>query len=430
MRIFIIICILFSFGFITVQEKNKIDSIESEKASLAFSELKEILQEENGQLWNYSLQGPVIFVNRETRIVYANEPDLKGEFIKTGSIYIGKLPEKINIANTATDWNGKRWTMVALPLPEIREKRLNLLIHECFHRIQPAIGFDSINEIQSTHFDSKDGRIYLKLELEALKQAIQSDNPEKHIKNALSFRYYRYQLFPSAKKSEYSLEINEGVAEYTGSILSQRNAIELKKHYISKIDMFYNTSFVRSFAYLTIPMYGFCMQLKDKKWNLRITKNTNLTDFISSFYGVNAITVNQEKISEISKLYGIDTILKDENDREKKQIERNNEYRKMFLGDSVLLIDLDNKKVGFNPLYIIPFDSLGTIFPIMRVTDNWGILEVDSCGVLMNKDWTKITATYPRYISDTLILGNGWKLKLDELWKLDKINKTYRIIKK
>ncbi|MBN2665830.1 MAG: hypothetical protein JXR67_04925 [Bacteroidales bacterium] len=82
---------------------------------------------------------------------------------------MGKLPENINIANTAFDWNGKRWTIVALPLPEEKEELLNLLIHESYHRIQPDQGFVSLNEIQSIHLDSKNGRIYLKLEFEAYK---------------------------------------------------------------------------------------------------------------------------------------------------------------------------------------------------------------------------------------------------------------------
>src|SRR5690606_21602871 len=112
--------------------------------------------------WNYSLDGPLMLVNRETRTIIANESDNSGELTKRGNLYIGKLPENINIANTAFDWNGKRWTMVALPLPETKEERLDLLIHESYHRIQPLIGFDSLYEIQSVHLDSKNGRIYLR----------------------------------------------------------------------------------------------------------------------------------------------------------------------------------------------------------------------------------------------------------------------------
>jgi hypothetical protein len=227
------------------------------------------------------LEGPLILVNRETQTIIANESGNSGELEKRENLFIGKLPENINIANTAFDWNGKRWTMVAFPLPKTKEERLNLLIHESFHRIQPEIGFDSLNEIQSKHLDSKNGRIYLKLELEALKKALVSNEPDRHIKNALLFRQYRYKLFPVAKKAENSLEINEGLAEYTGSILSQRKESDLKEHYISKIDWFYSMpTFVRSFPYFTIPVYGYLMEKSHKDWNLQINRDTNLTDFM------------------------------------------------------------------------------------------------------------------------------------------------------
>jgi hypothetical protein len=194
-------------------------------------------------------------INRDTRKIIANEPDNAGKLTKQGHYYVGYLPQDMNIANTAVDWNGKRWTMVILPLPGTKEERLNILMHESFHRIQPLIGFVSLTEIQSKHLDTKEGRIYLKLELEALKKAFSSDNPEKNMKDALLFRQYRYQLFSEAKEAENSLEMIEGIAEYTGSILSGRSDSEMKNYFTAGIDRFYgNPTFVRSFPYYTIPV--------------------------------------------------------------------------------------------------------------------------------------------------------------------------------
>lgn len=266
--------------------------------------------------------------------------------------------------------------------------------------------------------------------MEALKQALKSKKPEIDIKNALLFRQYRHSLFPESKINENSLEINEGIAEYTGSILSQRTELGLNNYYTSRIATVSSSSFVRSFAYLTIPMYGCLMRQQDKKWNQKITVKTNLTDFICDFYKMNASVENNENILAVAKLYGFETISKEENERENSAIERNNTYKRLFLHDSVLIIDLENRRIGFDPLQLYPFDTLGTIFPIMRVTDNWGVLDVDSCGVLMNKEWSKITASHPQKITDTLITGNGWRLKLDALWKLEKAGNGYRVMKK
>jgi len=432
MRITImILTIMLFYGCSSNVKNNEVSENDWNQAKIAFNELNVALKKEKGQLWNHSLEGPLMFVNRETRTIIANESDNAGELIKRENLFVGKLPKNINIANTAIDWNGKRWTMVALPLPETKEERLNLLIHESYHRIQPTLGFESLNEIQSTHLDSKYGRIYLILELEALKKALSSNEPEIHIKNALLFRQYRYQNFPEAKKAENSLEINEGLAEYTGSILSQRKESDLMKHYISKIDWFYTMpTFVRSFAYVTIPVYGYFMQKTNDSWNQQITRETNLTDFIYDFWGIKYQELTNEDILKLGEQYGIVSIIKNETQREVKKEELKRKYKKIFLSDSVVKIGLENMEIGFNPSNIMPLDSFGTVYPNLRITDNWGILEVDSCGALMSPEWNKITISYPELTTDSLISGKGWRLKLNNSWKLVKHDNKYIMTKK
>jgi hypothetical protein len=421
-----ILIVIFFWGCSNNKKNIEIPEKDWNQALTAFSELREALDKESGKTWNYSLKGSLMLVNRDTRVIIANVSDNSGELIERETLFIGRLPENINIANTAFDWNGKRWTMVALPLPETKEERLNLLIHESYHRIQPEIEFESLNEIQSIHLDSKNGRIYLKLELEALKKALSSNEAEGHIKNALLFRQYRYKIFPEAKQAENSLELNEGLAEYTGSILSQRKESDLKKHYISKIEWFYTMpTFVRSFPYFTIPVYGYFMQKTDKDWNLQITSDTNLTDFISSFWNMEFQELTNEDILQLGNEYGIDSIIQNETQREIEKEELKSKYKKRFLSDSIVEIGLENMKIGFNPSNIMPLDSFGTVYPYLRITDNWGILEVDSCGALMSPEWNKVTISFPELITDSLISGKGWKLKLYKSWKIDLIDNKY-----
>lgn len=414
----------------TNKEPVKVPADDIKQATIAFAELKEALNNEGGRLWNHKLDGPVLLVNRDTRTIIANEKDEKGELTNLGDFYTGRWPENINIANTATDWNGKRWTMVAFPLPELKEERLRLLIHESFHRIQPEIGFDSIEEEHNNHLDTKEGRVFMKLEMEALKQALDSDNPEKHIKNALMFRHYRHQLFPGSEDSENSLEINEGIAEYTGSILCGLNNSEMKKQYSSSIDLFYSIpTFVRSFAYFTIPVYGYFMKQIDEKWNLNISNKTNLTGYISGFFNVPNLKSDINEITRIAKSYNINSINEFEKDREFRRLERIKKYKGLFLGDSIVKIRLEKMDIGFNPGNQMPLDSFGTVYPNLIINDNWGILRVDSLGALVSPDWKYVTISYPEIINDTLIRGKGWKLKLNESWKLEKENMKFMIKK-
>ena len=431
-HLILILSIIYLFSCSQKGQNNKLTSKDNIKqAETALTELENALKKDDGQLWNHKLNGPILLINRDNRTVIANEQNEQGTFAKQGDLYIGKFPGNMNIANTAVDWNNKRWTMVALPLPKTKESRLNLLIHESFHAIQPLIGFDSINTIQSIHLDSEAGRVYLKLELEALKKALDSDNPEIHIKNALLIRQYRYQLFPEAKKAENSLELLEGLAEFTGSTLCGKTNDELQNHYISQINWFYTMpTYVRSFAYFTIPVYGYFMRQKDKEWNLKINKKTNLTDFIVHFYKVNDSNLTQMQIEATGKLYKIDSILTIENKREQLRITKINKFKAKFLSEHVFSIDLEKMSIGFNPQNLVPLDTLGTVYPNLRITDIWGVLEVDSCGALLSMDYKKVTITYPEQITDTLITGKGWKLKLNKSWKPNKNKGRYSLIKK
>ena len=126
----IILTIIFLSGCNNSNKKIEIPENDWNQAITSFKELQETLKNENAKTWNHSLDGPLMLINRETRTIIANESDNSGELVKRGNFFVEKLPENINVANTAFDWNGKRWTMVALPLPENKQERLNLLIHE------------------------------------------------------------------------------------------------------------------------------------------------------------------------------------------------------------------------------------------------------------------------------------------------------------
>jgi hypothetical protein len=270
-------------------------------------------------LWNMDIYGPVLLVNPGTRKLYANYPDSAGVLKRDGKIYTGLLPVNINIANTSIKWNGRSWAMIILPLPDDREDRLNLLSHELFYRSQPALGFRMSNA-ENDHLDKREGRVYLRLELEALRQAMTAktiSDTHNHLANALFFRKTRYSLFPEAATSENLMELNEGLAEYTGTIMSGRTDQEIIKHLEKKLIEFQkNPTFVRSFAYITTPLYGFILARSDKYWNRNITSATNLTDYFTRAFNLSIpVSLCADCISQ----YGSEKIFSEEIVREKEK---------------------------------------------------------------------------------------------------------------
>jgi hypothetical protein len=363
-------------------------------------------------LWNIDLYGPIILVNPASRKIYANYPDSAGVLKEDGKIYTGLLPVRINVANTSIKWNGRSWAMIMLPLPDTRQDRLDLLSHELFHRSQPALGFHMSNA-DNNHLDDRDGRTYLRLELEALRQAMKAKTPDEtrtHLENALFFRATRYSIFPNATKSENLMELNEGLAAYTGLSMSGRDDQETEKYIEQKLIEFQNfPTFVRSFVYMTTPLYGFILRRSDKYWNKNITASTNLTDYFTQALNL-SVPVNL--CPECMSQYGAEKIMAEETKREEERAELIASFRRSFIEHPHLDIRLEHMSISFDPRNIIPLEGYGTVYPGMRVADNWGILTVKE-GALIGSNWDKVTLSEPVLITPLKVSGTGWVLELN-----------------
>ncbi|MGI8580906.1 MAG: hypothetical protein ACR2KX_01835, partial [Chitinophagaceae bacterium] len=333
-----------------------------------FKEIK-VATKKNQQLWGKDLYGALLFVNPVSRQLYSNAPD-SADILKTDNkIYSGVLPNNVNIANTSLHWNGKDWAMIMLPLPTNKQDRINLLAHELFHKAQPSSGFSLFNT-ENNHLDQKDGRMYLRLELNALKKAVRSSTIKEintHLTNALTFRKYRYSIYPKADTTENLLELNEGIAEYTGEIISGRNKEPAIAHFEKSIDNFLsNPTFVRSFPYQTIPVYGYLLHNSNKDWNKQITIKTNLTNYFINAFNLSLPYDLKKTVEIISSQYDGQKIFKEETARETKTKQLIAEYKNKFIEQPHFEIQFEKMNVSFNPGNIMPIEDKGTFYPNIR----------------------------------------------------------------
>jgi hypothetical protein len=372
-------------------------------------------------LWNLDLYGPILLVDPHTGKIYSNAVDSAGVLKQDGKVFTGILPDNINIANTALAWNGKYWAMIMLPLPENKAERLDLFSHELFHRSQPALGFHMTNS-DNNHLDVRDGRVYLRLEMEALRHALTDTIIPvsfDHLANALFFRKTRYSLSPGAESNENSLELNEGLAAYTGIMMSGRSKLDTKNYFEKKLKDFQNwPTFVRSFAYLTTPLYGFILNRSKSNWNLQITDTTQLTDYFVKAFN---LSVPVHICPECLNQYAFEEILNEETRREEEKEQRIALFRKTFVEQPHLVIKLEKMNISFDPRNIVPLEGYGTVYPTMRVTDNWGILMVTG-GALLGTNWEKIILSGPTEITTGRITGIGWILDLTKDYIIEKNN--------
>jgi hypothetical protein len=431
----------FQLSGISAQEKTIKDTISS-----YFQEIK-LNTRLHKDLWGNDLFGPILIVNPYSRQVYANYPDLEGVLKQENEIFTGTLPNGVLVGNTAIDWNGRRWAMILLPfISKDLYDRLNLFSHELFHLSQPALGFDlkkmlsqlppefDLQNIGNDHLEKKDGRIYLRLELEALQKAINSKKAgeaNEHIKNALIFRKYRYMIFPYARISENFVELNEGLANYTGLSMCGKNSLEIvTKLEKSLLEFKQYPTFTNTFAYMTIPFYGFILSKKEKYWNKKIESNTNLTDFFINSFNISLPDSVAKDISTISKEYNGERIIQEESIREQAIRDRVAMYKGKFIESPHLEIPLESKRFSYDTRNTTSLDEYGTVYQIMTVSGSWGLLTVTG-GALVAKERDRVTVSIPTSFNNETVAGDGWTLKLNKgfIFEKDSIGGNYFLSK-
>ncbi|NOX37191.1 MAG: hypothetical protein GXO78_06595 [Calditrichaeota bacterium] len=407
----------------------------AKQAFLYFQEAEQIARQDNGKLWGQSLAGPMLFVDPHTRVVFANQADSAGHLKKLGEVYTAVLPKQFNMANTVLDWLGIRWSMILWPLPEDLYERRQLMMHESFHRIQERLGFPLANPV-NRHLDDPRGRLWLRLEWEALRNALRAsgDSLIFHLESALLFRQQRHRLFPEADSLETLLEFGEGLAEYTGVTLSGRKEAEIREYLLQRLQQAQTLpSFVRTFAYISVPVYGFLLDQSGFSWRSRLTLQQNISAMIQQAFGLKRATAPRKMIAERWSLYGGHRIQEEEEQRAAERKARIARYRQMFIRQPVIEIPLQNMNIQFDPRHIYPLDTLGTVYAAsVRISDVWGTL-TSTGAVLIRPDWK--TAQIPAAGIDPLsqkasITGNGWTLEINTGWKLvrETGDNRYRLI--
>ncbi len=375
-----------------------------------------ICDKDNGSLWNDQLYGPILLVEPKSRMVVSNQADSENNLTGAGEICVGKLPNEINVANTALTWAGVKWSMIIWPLPENRFARTSLMIHELWHRIQDEIGFPSPLNPTNNHLDSREGRIWLQLEWRALREALMhhGDEHREAITDALLFRSYRRKLFLNATTSERALEMHEGLAEYTGIELSGGSEAERTSYAANKLEEAPKSeSFVRSFAYASGPAYGILLDESRPGWIRMLKPKDDLGVLLQESLPIELPMDIQKEAPERSKKYDGEALRNFEVERERIRGERSAKYRARLVDGPILVIPLQSMSMSFDPHNLLPLDTLGTVYPTIRISDLWGILTVSN-GALMNPNFTRINVPAPSDPNLRPLHGDKWTLELNE----------------
>jgi len=404
--------------------------IDTATALAALRDARSMCEADRGELWKRSLCGPIALVDRQTRLVIANDTVPGRHFLRLGDAYLSTLPANQYVANTSFPWGGRTWTMVALPLPKDRYARADLVMHESFHREQAALGLRQPDALNN-HLDMRPGRTWLRLEYRALARALDappnSVSARHHAESALIFRAQRESIYPGSDSLEATLEIQEGLPEYTGQRLAMRLTGEGPARVARYVrDYEANTpTFVRAFAYGTGPALGVLLDHFSPGWRDAVRTQRDLSALLaqSIHFKTPAPRVLGSAARARAQEYGWAEVDRAEAARDSARAPAMREYRaRLQDGPTITLTQSpDSLSWSFDPTELIGFDLSSAVYPSGNFSASWGKLTVERGGVLVANDLSRIRIGVPAASiapSDRTISGDGWTLALNPGWSL------------
>jgi len=409
-------------------------SIDLSKAAQWFGEFDDLCKRDGGALWGVSFCGPMLLVDPGTRAIVANRADAQNALAPRAGVFVGQLPAGLPIANTAVEWQGTRWTMILWgALSDRQRPRLSLMGHESFHRLQPQLGLEAPGELND-HLDTAQGRFWLQMEWNALQQALLAEGEARGaaVADALAFRAARRARFPRAAEREIALEIHEGLGEYSGRRLVGYSPDEIVK--ISNARREDDSGLVRSFAYVSGPLYGFLLDAASDGWRKQVTPRTDLGQLLAASMKIDpdAIASRLADVEQRSAAYGGPALRIAEDEREAKRQAQIAAWRAALVDGPVLIVDLKSVTAGsFDPGKVYPFGEKQTVYTTRELEGEWGVLRIEDGAILEDGNTAEGHVSLSGAAPDAL-QGRGFTLSLADGWHVVPAQRAgdLRVVKK
>jgi hypothetical protein len=399
-----------------------------EKASQYFKSIEDICNRDNGKLWGRNLYGPLMFIDRTTRRIVANQPDEQGLLKGKDGFFTGYYPKELIINFTPVKFGGKLFAIAPLPDPEDDYRLKSGAVHGLFHRFRETSGIVPVI-YNTNNMDDKEARLWIKLEWKALRNALTHKGEEQQlaIRDALIFRGSNRELYKKYADDENRFEVYEGLSTFTYTILCTSSPEEFKIRLFENLDRIYSMqSYARSFGFINGALYASLLNDKGFDFSKFLPDNYDLGNAVREAYKIELPVVCRDVAGSIAMNYDLDGINKEEEKRLADIKEGIHEQIKIFTEKPVVFLELESPYFDFEPEDIHPLDTLGTLYTSMRVSDNWGKLTVDKAGCLVSNNFKYIRIAAKGFkLEKNRISGEGWHLTLNNEWELVLVDQNY-----
>lgn len=402
----------------------------------AFDQAHRLAAADDGRLWGTSLAFPLLFVDPTSRACAADRADDGGVLVEAEGVWSGRYPDELFVANATTRWIGRSWTLLAWPLPEEPLARGRLLMHESFHNAQPGLGIQGTGPGVCDHLNTYDGRVWMRLEANALARAVASDDEEARdtaAADALLFRARRRALFPGAEEAEEGLERLEGSAEYTGVVLSTPDPALRRKATVDLLEgLARRPSLTRSFMYATGPALGLLLDAHDPFWREGFLAGAGFTELLSPailFEDLAEGDALARRADERAAAYDLQRIVAEEKEREEERLARARRYRARYVEGPVLILPAGNAQRSFDPSRVEALEEVGVVYGTLWLSDRWGVADAPGGGLVLHSGAVHLPG--PSDIEGPELGGDGWTLELAPGWSVEASERQgdYRVVR-
>jgi hypothetical protein len=402
-----------------------------EKATKYFIDIKDICDRDSGRLWGKNLYGPIMFVERTSRIIIANTQDSQGILKAKDNIYTGVYPKELILNNVPVNFGGTLFAMSPLPLEEDNYRIKTRAIRGLFHRFQESKGIVA-SSFNVSNMDEKEARLWIKLEWKALRKALNSQGDEKKlaIRDALIFRGSNRELYQNFAVDENRFENFEGLATFTYTLLCTGSQSEFKARLFENLDRAYSMpSYSRFYGVIHGALYATLLYEKGFDFRSIQLDNFDLGKAVKELYNIELPVICRDVAGSLAVNYEIDAINKEEAQRLEVIKQSIHNQISVFTEKPVVFLELESPYFDFEPEDIHPLDTLGTLYTSMRVSDNWGKLTVDKVGCLVSNNFKYLRISAKGLEQAPKLSGDGWTLLLNDNWELVPVDQNYFVRK-
>lgn len=403
-----------------------------EKAIEYFRKVEAVCNRDDGKLWGQNLYGPIMYVDRASRKIIANQPDKQGLLKAKDGVYSGTYSRELLINNIAVKYGGTLFAMAPLPMQEDEYRIINRAVHALFHCFQESTGYTTSGS-RTVQMDEKNARLWIKLEWKALRKALSTEGEEQKvaIRDALVFKGSKRELYPHYVTDEIRFENYEGLAAFTYILLSTKDYEENNARLFEYLDRTYSMpSFTRSYGAVTGALYANLLYRKGYDFATIHSEDVDLSNEIKTVYNIQLPEVCRDVAGSLALNYDLSAIQEEEAKREADIRQRVHRLISTFTEKPVVIFELESPYFDFEDSDVHPMDTLGTLYNAIRVSDNWGKLTVEKGGCLVSNNLRYLRITSRGFKADrNRIGGEGWHLVINSGWELAPMNENYLVRK-